>query len=236
LLIDNLKTVYRFEGSKHQISKPNSVYDHIQGLESIIKELCKDQPDICADLLTVAYLHDAGEIFGELSVLDCVLDKNLGYDKEDIEYQLFIHAMEILQTEGKNGVVSILAKRLPITQALRYKDFNRLETLISEGSDRVKVSKEVKALYLRATSNDNLLYKLFKPIDLIEGCMYYTANAKDPKKVPVEFVDRYLKYYLSEMGKLNEYKFLDVNINMIKFRIINLMVATLAEYQKLMGI
>lgn len=208
-VIGRLKSVYRFKGSKHEISTPNSVYDHIQGLVRLIDELFKDLPIQASEyrvtLLRMAYMHDAGEVYGELAVLDNVLDpeSNSVINKEEQEYLNFCDAM--LGSENSN----------PPELSSKLMDWYKLSTNYT-------------------CTPKHYLHNTFKLLDLIEGCQYYIVNAKNPEYVPTEHITRYQKYYLGELGKLTSRFSMNNYINELNLKVVDTALKTYKEYLDLM--
>lgn len=252
LLIDGLKDVYRFQGSKHAISKPNSVYDHIQGLVSLIDELFKDLPidysPIRIELEKAAYLHDAGEIFGELSVLDSILDTNTssnlrGETKDCLERIFFEEAIAMGLANLGDYFKNLQIKRTLMSDALtiggkhKVDPNHTLPVLISECTQRndpkTKVSEAMMSMYDQCTYKTDT-YKLFKPLDLIEGCMYYIKYSNDSEYVPLEHIERYINYFKAEIYKISEHDFYRDDYNLVKIAIVNKATEVFTQYRKKM--
>lgn len=249
LLIDGLKDVYRFQGSKHAISKPNSVYDHIQGLVSLIDEIFKDLPivysPIRVELLKAAYLHDAGEIFGELSVLDSILDINTssnlrGETKDCLERIFFEEAIAMglsnLEDYYKNLQIKRILMRDSLTIGINDSiDPNHtLPILISECKQRndpkTAVSEAIMSMYDQCTYKTDI-YKLFKPLDLIEGCLYYMQYSDHTQAVPIDHIDRYISYFTAEICKISEHDFFKDDYNLVKLVITNKATEVFIQYK-----
>lgn len=237
-LIVSLKDVYRFIGSKHEVIRPNSVLDHVVGLESLILgifttcpyDLIGSTSELRDTLLTYAYLHDAGECFGELSVLDSVLDKNSKpcFDKEELEYIFFTTAIDWF-------------KKDPFYDIRDHRQMVHISK--AEGTSKYYscmkpsyISPSLDTLYKASTTDNNPEFKLFKLLDLVEGCEYYINNASDPSRVPEEHKTRYLSYYIDQVRKLINYD-VDADVyNYVKSRIIDKAVTTQVRYMNLMGL
>ena len=240
----SLKDIYRFKGSKHEISTPNSVYDHAEGLVRLIGEVFKDLPihlsEYKVKLLRMAYLHDMGEVFGELSVLDNVLDtKTKGIaNKSELEYIFFCEAIR-----------SFIS--LPNFSNLIHEDRRMLSNIIYGNYEFGSKVKDFKSYNLEVSSEllywycisanyntpvPHYLNKTFKMLDLIEGCQYYIANAQNPEYVPSEHIDRYQKHYTDELGALIAEPNYTFEVGTIKLKVIAIAIKTYRDYLELMGL
>lgn len=252
LMLDGLSSVYRFIGSKHEVSKTNSVLDHINGLSDMIEELFDKLPIAVSparvDLLRAAYLHDAGEFFGELAVLDNILDTSKtpavfgGELKESIETTLFCQAIGFLKDQIRNKCSrkEIFIKTEKAREAVAdYLSSSKRVGIVDYCSPllsaKYNVSSKLLYYYLHHTCNPDTK-ALFKLLDLAEGCKFYVNNALNPQNVPKEHKDRYIRYYVTEINKLLKHNFIDRNLEIVRLGVLRVATDIFNDYLKLMAI
>lgn len=218
LMAKALGNVYRFSGKYTRVSRPNSVQDHILSLYTLIDEVFAGMPPeydfIRTDMYMRATLHDAGEILGELNVLEYqVQSKGLSKeDKKECEQIIFEYFLTqaykcVLHGENENAFMSLIKRvKDSINQCTRATgDFKRAVHALKASSylyDMVPEIADTKKYYEHIENDISYAGKLFKALDLIDGNEYYINNAENPEKVPQELhtrVEGYCKKIMTEL-------------------------------------
>lgn len=194
LIEDKLHYVVRFRGNKHIVTR-NSVRDHIRGLNQLINSIIPEgtMPKVIQKLIDelriAAVLHDMGEILGEVSTLEEVINQEAIRDglKKEFEFKVFkvfarlaVKAVRRERPEIFELTYQSLMEEIHVPLKLTRKLVNKLDALLAITdleSECDMAYVELEELYYQVENGKSISNLIFKLIDKLEGNRYFIDNA-----------------------------------------------------------
>ena len=198
ILYKNTSNVYRFGRVKNMTAK-NSVKTHTRQLLKLADFLSEslDDEQIRKDLRLLAFIHDLGEILGELTVAheDVVNASEVTRSKKELyEFEIFKAAYCAART-GEKQLKLFIAKSVGLEKA------EDLYNYAKEYNTRQEVSTEEFNLFKKFVGKGmNKMVPIYlKCIDRAEGTIFYCGNSEDLDLTQDSFMERMIAYNLKSL-------------------------------------